>query len=87
MSNCKRCGSYAINPRLHGREADQDVGLCDVCYWRKRAEEAEKRVAELGTGIERAVEKIMRLRNAHEPHGDSNLTKTIAIIRAECGEE
>ncbi len=28
----------AINPRLHGREKDTDLDLCDVCYWRKRAE-------------------------------------------------
>lgn len=31
------CGSYAINPHLHGRD-DTDLDLCDVCYWRKRAE-------------------------------------------------
>lgn len=34
---CERCGSYAINHHCHGRDgSDQD--LCDVCYWRKRAE-------------------------------------------------
>lgn len=38
MSNCKRCGSYAINQHCHGREAGVDLDLCDVCYWRKRAE-------------------------------------------------
>ena len=35
---CKRCYSYAINPHCHGREAGVDLDLCDVCYWRKRAE-------------------------------------------------
>ena len=38
MTNkCKRCGSYAINPKHHGRD-DRDLDLCDVCYWRQRAE-------------------------------------------------
>ena len=37
MKKCKRCGSYAINHNLHGRDgSDNDV--CDVCYWRKRSE-------------------------------------------------
>jgi len=34
---CSKCGSYAINHRLHGRDGS-DPDLCDVCYWRKRAE-------------------------------------------------
>ena len=33
------CGSYAINPHLHGRD-ETDKDLCDVCYWRKRAGDA-----------------------------------------------
>lgn len=37
MCQCK-CGSYAINPHSHGRLPDVDLDLCDVCYWRKRAE-------------------------------------------------
>ena len=36
MSRCK-CGSYAINHRNHGRDGT-DGDLCDVCFWRKRAE-------------------------------------------------
>ena len=35
---CKRCGSHAINHNAHGRDGS-DPDLCDVCYWRKRAEE------------------------------------------------
>ena len=35
--NCTRCRSYAINHHLHGRDGS-DGDLCDVCYWRKRAE-------------------------------------------------
>lgn len=35
MKKCK-CGSHAINPHHHGRD-DTDMDLCDVCYWRKRA--------------------------------------------------
>ena len=34
---CKQCRSFAINHRLHGRDGS-DPDLCDVCYWRKRAE-------------------------------------------------
>lgn len=34
---CKRCYSCDINHLCHGRDgSDQD--LCDVCYWRQRAE-------------------------------------------------
>lgn len=39
--NCKICGSFAINPHLHGRD-DSDLDLCDVCYWRKRADKKPK---------------------------------------------
>ena len=35
---CIICGSSAINPRLHGREENKDIDLCDVCYWRHRAD-------------------------------------------------
>lgn len=38
MKPCKRCGSFAINHHRHGRDGS-DEDLCDVCYWRKRAEE------------------------------------------------
>ncbi len=34
---CERCRSYAINPGQNGR-GDDDLHLCDVCYWRARAE-------------------------------------------------
>jgi len=44
MINCKNCGSYAINPRLHGRQKGVDLDLCDVCYWRKRAEEYPQKI-------------------------------------------
>ena len=37
MNKCK-CGSYAINENLHGRDKVKDLDLCDVCYWRKRAQ-------------------------------------------------
>lgn len=40
MNQCK-CGSYAINPHCHGRESGVDLNLCDVCYWRTRAEAAK----------------------------------------------
>ena len=34
---CKRCYSFAINHHLYGRDGS-DEDLCDVCYWRKRAD-------------------------------------------------
>ena len=37
MNQCIRCRSYAINHHSHGRDGS-DKDLCDVCYWRKRAE-------------------------------------------------
>jgi hypothetical protein len=37
MNQCKLCGSWAINHGRHGRDGT-DVDLCDVCYWRKRAD-------------------------------------------------
>ena len=40
MDKCK-CGSYAINQHLHGRD-DTDLDLCDVCYWRKRANSTQQ---------------------------------------------
>lgn len=44
---CSQCYSYAINLGIDGRDRITDTNLCDVCYWRKRAETAEARVAEL----------------------------------------
>lgn len=37
MKKCKRCSSYAINHNSHGRDGSEPE-LCDVCYWRKKAE-------------------------------------------------
>jgi ribosome-binding protein aMBF1 (putative translation factor) len=42
---CSRCGSYAINPHHHGRD-QADLDLCDVCYWRKRAERRTQRLTD-----------------------------------------
>ena len=36
---CQRCSSQAINHHCHGRDGS-DGHLCDVCYWRSRAESA-----------------------------------------------
>jgi hypothetical protein len=37
MGKCKRCYSYAINHHCHGRDGSEPE-LCDVCFWRNRAE-------------------------------------------------
>ena len=42
MGPCKICGSHAINPHLHNRVLGEDSDLCDVCYWRVRANEARR---------------------------------------------
>mgnify|MGYP000567807005 CR=1 FL=1 len=39
MKSCTACGSYAINHKSHGRDGSEPE-LCDVCFWRKRAEAA-----------------------------------------------
>ena len=37
MKNRCTCGSYAINPHMHGRDPNEDTETeCDVCYWRNR---------------------------------------------------
>ena len=42
---CK-CGSYAINPHLYGRD-NTDQNLCDICYWRKRANNLQQLKTEI----------------------------------------
>lgn len=53
MIACSRCGSFAINRHLQGRDNDHR-DLCDVCYWRKKHDlvalslaESQARVREL----------------------------------------
>lgn len=58
---CVRCGSYAINHNAHGRDGS-DGELCDVCYWRKFADElTEQHAAEIATLEQEA--RQMRARN------------------------
>ena len=44
MNACTNCGSYAINPHLHGRGGDR-LNLYDVCYWRARFDALREAVA------------------------------------------
>lgn len=44
--SCSKCRSGAINPEQHGRTADIDLDLCDVCYWRKRAQPEPRPIRE-----------------------------------------
>jgi len=55
MGRCERCGSYAINPLNHGRIMAVDLHLCDVCYWRKRAEELQADLRRTRNALEEAV--------------------------------
>lgn len=54
MDVCKRCGSYAINHRLHGRDGS-DPDLCDVCYWRKRVDTQNERCYNIQTNGEETM--------------------------------
>lgn len=45
MKSCKRCGSYAINEHAHGRAKGHNTDLCDVCYWRNKAEILERELS------------------------------------------
>lgn len=56
MNKCKICGSYAINPHCYDRD-DTDIDLCDVHYWKTRAESTSTRIAELEAQIKRAEEQ------------------------------
>ena len=47
---CIKCGSYAINHHLHGRDGSRP-DLCDVCFWRDKLE----------SNLEAANERIRRL--------------------------
>lgn len=51
---CKICGSMAINPHMHGRD-NADLDLCDVCYWRKRANGAKPTLSEVLAKLERGT--------------------------------
>ena len=67
---CVNCGSHCINPHLHGREDGIDLDLCDVCYWRARAEPVISRLARL----ERVMEAGKVLRGASRRVGEENYT-------------
>lgn len=51
MNRCD-CGSYAINPTMHGREPDKRLDLCDVCYWLARIAALEAEVVRLRGALE-----------------------------------
>lgn len=66
MSSCRRCNSFAINDHTHGRETGVDLDLCDVCYWRKRAEEAQTKVSQYRSKYLESKADNARLREALE---------------------
>lgn len=43
MDQCARCRGFAINLNDHGRDGG-DPDLCDVCYWRNRADRFDQLV-------------------------------------------
>jgi hypothetical protein len=56
MKKCTRCGSYAINPHMHGRD-DLGLDLCDVCYRRKRVEISKSVIGTLLEELKKCQEK------------------------------
>ena len=54
MQTCK-CGSYAINHSSHGRDGS-DGDLCDVCYWRTRADQLNFEIAILQKALTDAAD-------------------------------
>ena len=65
MAHCKKCGSFAINHGSHGRDGSEP-DLCDVCYWRKRADVMAALIRELVSVIthdgETKAEFVARVR-------------------------
>ena len=60
---CHECGSYAINPHLHGRKKGHRLHLCDVCYW---VAESESRYEEgFKDGGKRCAELCHELGKTH----------------------
>ena len=49
VRRCTRCRSGAINPSDHGRTDGVDLDLCDVCYWRKRAQPEPRPISDAPT--------------------------------------
>lgn len=48
MEDRCKCGSYAINPKLHSRDPKKNLHLCDVCYWKEEAKQLQAEVERLG---------------------------------------
>lgn len=48
---CVRCGSFAINHHLHGRDGSREA-LCDVCFWREEAEYTGKLSTQRGARMQ-----------------------------------
>ena len=46
MKKWSECGSYAINPGLNNR-GDDNLNLCDVCYWQDKVKQLESENAKL----------------------------------------
>lgn len=76
MEKCK-CGSFAINPHLHGRD-DSDKGLCDVRYWRKRANSLQQRTKTKMPTLKECQEEIQsRIRAGDLVSTPANITEVV----------
>ena len=85
MQRCKRCHSWAINEKMHGRIEGTDIDLCDVCYWRARAERADEAI---DSAVAQAFEQCAQLLDAeHEKRkrSDNHAAYYANLIRSEAG--
>jgi hypothetical protein len=63
MKQCTQCGSYAINPRLYDRDGT-DNDLCDVCYWKKRAQPSHDVLVTIEALRTAIIDQMVRVQEA-----------------------
>jgi hypothetical protein len=58
MKTCPTCGSHAINPGQNGRDIYINEHLCDVCYWRNKADDSYREGYNDGydAGLDRGID-------------------------------
>ena len=65
---CSECGSFAINHQCHGRDGS-DGHLCDVCYWRTRAERLQTELANTENQLNEADAMVQEMQAIIDEQG------------------